>query len=265
MNKMTLKDVDLRGKGLLMRVDFNVPMDEKQNITDDKRIKASLPSIQYAVDQGARVILMSHLGRPKDGPDPTMSLKPAAKRLGELLGKEVGFAPDCVGEKTEKLAQAMKDGDVLMLENVRFHKEETKNDPEFSKKLSRLGELYANDAFGSAHRAHCSTVGVAEFYKKRVSGFLMEKEIAFLGAAVINPKRPLVAVLGGAKVADKIPVIENLVKLVDKLIIGGGMAYTFIKAQGKEIGKSLLDESSLGFVKEILKNRRQRSYCLWIV
>ncbi len=258
MNKMTLKDVDLRGKRLLMRVDFNVPMDEKQNITDDKRIKASLPSIQYAVDQGARVILMSHLGRPKDGPDPTMSLKPAAKRLGELLGKEVGFAPDCVGEKAEKMAQTMKDGDVLMLENVRFHKEETKNDPEFSKKLSRLGELYANDAFGSAHRAHSSTVGVAEFYKKRVSGFLMEKELAFLGAAVINPKRPLVAVLGGAKVADKIPVIENLVKLVDKLIIGGGMAYTFIKAQGKEIGKSLLDESSLDFVKELLKKQKDK-------
>jgi phosphoglycerate kinase len=258
MKKMTVKDVDIAGKRLLMRVDFNIPMDEKQNITDDKRIKASLPTIKYAVEKGARLILMSHLGRPKKGPHPTLSLKPAAVRLGEMLGKEVIFAPDCIGPEVEALAAKMKNGDVMLLENVRFHPEEEKNDPEFSKNLSRLGEMYANDAFGSAHRAHSSTVGVAEFYKVRVSGFLMEKELEFLGQAVGNPKRPFISILGGAKVSDKIPVIKNMIDKVDTLIIGGGMAYTFLAAMGKEIGKSILDKESLDFARELCKTKKDK-------
>ena len=253
MKKLTIKDVDLKSKRLLMRVDFNVPLDENQNITDDRRIQASLPTIQYAVNQGARVILMSHLGRPKGKVVPSMSLQPVARRLGELLGKEVKFAPDCVGPEVERLAMGLKDGDVLLLENVRFHKEETENDPEFSKQLAKLGEIYANDAFGSAHRAHASTIGVTHYFTKCVSGFLMEKELTYLGEALTSPKRPFVALLGGAKVGDKIPVIENLLKKVDRLLIGGGMAYTFLKAQGKEIGKSLLDEENIDFAKRILK------------
>ena len=254
MKKLTIKDVDLKGKRLLMRVDFNVPLDENQNITDDRRIRASLPTIQYAVEQGAKVILMSHLGRPKGKVVPSMSLKPVAQRLGELLGKEVKFAPDCVGPDVEKLAKDLTDGDVLLLENVRFHKEETENDPEFSKQLASLGEIYANDAFGSAHRAHASTVGVTHYFSKCVSGFLMEKELTYLGEALTDPKRPFVAILGGAKVGDKIPVIENLLKKVDRLLIGGGMAYTFLKAQGKEIGKSLLDEENIDFARRILND-----------
>lgn len=258
MKKLTVRDVDLRGKRLLMRVDFNVPLDENQNITDDKRIRASLPTIQYAVEQGARVILMSHLGRPKGAIIPEMSLKPAAGRLSELLAKNVEFAPDCIGEDAEKIVFNMKDGDVLLLENVRFHKEETENDPEFSKRLAKLGEIYANDAFGSAHRAHGSTVGVTLYFDTCVSGLLMEKELNFLGAAVANPVRPFVAILGGAKIGDKIPVIENLIDKVDRLIIGGGMMYTFQKAQGKEIGKSLLDETSLDFVKALMKEKTDK-------
>ena len=232
MKKLTVRDVPLKGKRLLMRVDFNVPLDENQHITDDKRIRAALPTIRYAAEQGARVILMSHLGRPKGTRIPELSLEPAAVRLGELLGKDVKLAPDCIGPETEKLVQGMTDGDVTLLENVRFHKAETDNDPSFAAALARLGDIYANDAFGTAHRAHASTVGVTVHFDKCVSGFLMEKEIDFLGSAVSNPKRPYVAILGGAKIKDKIPVIKNLVEIVDKLVIGGGMAYTFIKAQG---------------------------------
>jgi phosphoglycerate kinase len=258
MKKLTVRDVDLNGKRLLMRVDFNVPLDENQSITDDKRIRASLPTIQYAVEQGARVILMSHLGRPKGAFIPEMSLKPAAERLGELLEKNVEFVPDCIGEDAEKIVYSMKDGDVLLLENVRFHKEETENDPEFSKKLARLGEVYANDAFGSAHRAHGSTVGVTRYFDTCVSGLLMEKELNFLGTAVTNPAHPFVAILGGAKISDKIPVIENLIDNVDRLIVGGGMMFTFLKAQGKEIGKSLLDETSLNFVKALIREKADK-------
>ncbi len=252
MNKLSIKDIALKSKRLLTRVDFNVPLDERQEITDDKRIQAALPTIQYAIEQGARVILMSHLGRPKGEVIPEMSLKPAAVRLGELLGKEVKFATDCIGPEVESMSYALEDGDVLLLENLRFHAEETKNDPGFAKSLSKLGDVYANDAFGSAHRAHGSTEGVTQFFDVCVSGLLMEKELKFLGAAVSDPVRPFVAILGGAKVADKIPVIENLLDKVDRLVIGGGMAYTFLKAQGKEIGRSLLDAESLSMVQKLI-------------
>lgn len=241
-----------------MRVDFNVPLDEHQNITDDKRIRASLPTIQYAVENGAKVILMSHLGRPKGNVDSALSLKPAAIRLGELLGKDVQIAPDCVGSEVESQVGRLNEGDVLLLENVRFHKEETVNDPDFSRQMARLGDVYANDAFGSAHRAHSSTEGVTQFFDTCVSGFLMEKELEFLGSAVTNPKKPFVTILGGAKVTDKIPIIENLLDRVDRLIIGGGMMYTFLKALGKEIGKSLLDEDSLDLVKRLLNENREK-------
>jgi phosphoglycerate kinase len=253
MNKKTIEDIDVRGKRVLVRVDFNVPQDETGKITDDRRIRAALPTIQYLINQGAKVILVSHLGRPKGKPEDRekFTLKPVAERLSELLGKPVPLAPDCVGPEVEKMVQAMKDGDVLLLENVRFHPEEEKNDPEFAKQLASLAEMYVNDAFGTAHRAHASTEGVTK-YLPGVAGYLMQKEIEYLGGALANPKRPFIAVLGGAKVKDKIPVIENLVSKVDKLIIGGGMAYTFLKAQGKEIGQSLLDADSLDFCREML-------------
>ena len=252
MKKLTIKQADLKGKRLLMRVDFNVPLDPNGVITDDRRIQASLSTIQYAREQGARIILMSHLGRPKGKVVPGMSLKPVAERLGELLDRDVLFAEDCVGDAVERSIGTLRDGDVLLLENVRFHPEETENDPGFSKQLARLGDIYANDAFGSAHRAHCSTVGVAEHFDIRVSGFLMEKELKFLGAAISNPKKPFIVMLGGAKIVDKIPVIENLVDRSDRLLIGGGMAYTFLKARGKEIGRSILDASHLDTVSTLL-------------
>jgi len=258
MKKLTIKDVELKGKKILMRVDFNVPLDSNQQVSDDKRIQAALPTIQYVGNQGGRLILMSHLGRPKGQVIPEMSLKPTAVRLGELLGKEVKMAPDCIGPEVENIVAGLEDGDVLMLENVRFHKEETDNDPEFSKQLAKLGDLYANDAFGSAHRAHGSTVGVTQFFDTCVSGFLMEKELDYLGSAVSDPARPYVAILGGAKITDKIPVIENLIKKVDKLIIGGGMAYTFFKARGLEIGDSLLDDASLEFAQRILQEQSDK-------
>ena len=253
MNKKTIEDIDVKGKRVLVRVDFNVPQDETGKITDDRRIRAALPTIQYLTNQGAKVILVSHLGRPKGKPEDRekFTLKPVAERLSELLGKPVTLAPDCVGPEVEKMVHAMKDGDVLLLENVRFHPEEEKNDPEFAKQLASLAEVYVNDAFGTAHRAHASTEGVTQ-YLPGVAGYLMQKEIEYLGGALANPKRPFIAVLGGAKVKDKIPVIENLVDKVDKLIIGGGMAYTFLKAQGKEIGQSLLDADSLDFCREML-------------
>jgi len=253
MNKKTIEDIEVKGKRVLVRVDFNVPQDETGKITDDRRIRAALPTIQYLMKQGAKTILVSHLGRPKGKPEDRekFTLKPVAERLSELLGKTVPLAPDCVGPEVEKMVQAMKDGDVLLLENVRFHPEEEKNDPEFAKQLASLAEVYVNDAFGTAHRAHASTEGVTK-YLPGVAGYLMQKEIEYLGGALANPKRPFIAVLGGAKVKDKIPVIENLMGKVDRLIIGGGMAYTFLKAQGKEIGQSLLDADSLDFCREML-------------
>ncbi len=250
MDKKTVRDVDLKGKRVLMRVDFNVPM-ANGAVTDDKRIRASLPTIQYVLDQGASLILMSHLGRPKGGPDPEFSLKAAAETLSKLLGRPVQMAPDCIGPEVEAMAKALKPGDVLMLENVRFHKEEEKNDPEFAKKLAALGEVYVNDAFGSAHRAHASTEGVAH-YLPAVSGFLMEQELEYLGRATQNPERPYIAILGGAKISDKIAVIENLLTKVDKLIIGGGMANTFLAAKGYNMQDSLVEAGAVDTAKGIM-------------
>src|SRR3989338_2485769 len=239
--KKTIKDMDLKGKRVLMRVDFNVPLDDKLNITDDIRIRAALPTIKYAVDKGAKVILMSHLGRPDGKVVDAMRLTPVVKRLGELLGKKVIKTNDCIGEDAKKAALAMKPGDVLLLENLRFHAEEEKNDPSFAKELASLGDVFVNDAFGTAHRAHASTEGVTK-YLPSIAGFLLEKEIRYLGSAVDNPKRPFVAILGGAKVNDKIKVIDNLLNKVNALLIGGGMAYTFLNAKGKAIGSSKLDK-----------------------
>ena len=240
LNKKTVEDIDVNGKKVLVRCDFNVPLKDGV-ITSDKRIVASLPTIKYLIDHNAKVILCSHLGRPKGEFKPEFSLAPVAARLSELLGKEVKMAKDVVGESAQSLAASLQDGDVMLLENVRFHKEETKNDPEFSKKLASLADIFVNDAFGSAHRAHSSTTGVAD-YLPAVCGFLIQKEIKFIGGALANPKRPLVAILGGAKVSDKIGVITNLLDKCDTIIVGGGMAYTFMKALGYSIGNSLLEE-----------------------
>lgn len=253
MNKLTIDKIELKGKRVLVRVDFNVPLDENLIITDDTRIVESLPTIKKIISAGGKAILMSHLGRPKGGPNPKYSLKPTAKRLSELLGKEVKLAPDCIGDEVKAMVSQMKDGDVLILENVRFHPEEEKNDPEFAKQLAELGDVYINDAFGSAHRAHASTEGVTKFIKVCAAGYLMQKELEYLGTAVSNPKRPYVAILGGAKISGKIDVINNLLDKVDTLIIGGGMAFTFFKAQGKEIGKSLLEEEKIELAKEVLQ------------
>jgi len=250
MNKKTVRDINLTGKRVLMRVDFNVPMQDGV-VTDDKRIRAALPTIQYVLDQGACLILMSHLGRPKGGPDPEFSLKAAAEALSKLLGKPVKMAPDCIGPDVEALAQALQPGEVLMLENVRFYKQEEKNDPEFAKKLAALGDIYVNDAFGSAHRAHASTEGVAR-YLPAVSGFLMEQELEYLGRATQNPERPYVAILGGAKISDKIAVVENLLAKCDKLLIGGGMANTFLAAKGYDMADSLVEAVSVDTAKGIM-------------
>ena len=253
MKKLTIDDIELKDKRVLVRVDFNVPLDEKQNITNDMRIRASLPTIKKIINDGGKAVLVSHLGRPKGEVRPEFSLKPAAKRLSELLGREVAFADDCVGIETEELVKKMKPGDVILLENVRFHPGETKNDPEFAKQLAKLGDVYVNDAFGSAHRAHASTEGVTKFIDICAAGYLMKKELDYLGGALSNPQRPYCALLGGAKISGKIDVINNLIDKVDVLIVGGGMAFTFFKAQGKEIGKSLLEEEKLGLAKELLE------------
>ena len=251
MNKKTVRDIDLKGKRVLMRVDFNVPMADGV-VTDDKRIRAALPTIQYVLEQGASLILMSHLGRPKGtGFDPEFSLKAAAEALGKLLGKPVQMAPDCVGPEVEAMAQALKPGDVLMLENTRFHKEEEKNDLAFAKQLAVLGDVYVNDAFGSAHRAHASTEGVARFLPA-VSGFLMEQELEYLGRATDNPAHPYVAILGGAKISDKILVVENMLAKCDTLIIGGGMANTFLAAKGYAMQDSLVEAGSVETAKAIM-------------
>lgn len=257
MPKLSIRDLDLTGKRVFMRVDFNVPLAPGgQEITSDKRIRAALPTIQYALEKGAALVLASHLGRPKGKPNPEMSLKPVAQRLSELLGKPVTMAPDCIGEEVEKMLP--KPGEVLLLENLRFHAEEENNDPEFSKKLARLGEVYVNDAFGTAHRAHASTVGIIEFLKPAAAGLLMEKELEYLEKCTANPERPCVGILGGAKVSDKIEVIENLLKFADRLLIGGAMAYTFLKSQGKPVGKSLVEEDKLELAKGLLEKAGDR-------
>ncbi len=256
MNKMTVKDIDLKGKRVFCRVDFNVPMQDGQ-ITDETRIRAALPTIQYLVDQGAKVILASHLGRPKGKVVEEMRLTPVAKRLSELLGKEVAKADEAYGEAVQAKVNAMKEGDVLLLENVRFYPGEEKNDPELAKAFAGLADIYVNDAFGAAHRAHASTAGIAE-HLPAVSGFLMEKELDVLGKALSNPERPFTAIIGGAKVKDKIGVIENLLEKVDNLIIGGGLAYTFVKAQGHEIGKSLLEEDKIDLARGFIEKAKEK-------
>ncbi|MBK7981709.1 MAG: phosphoglycerate kinase [Ignavibacteriae bacterium] len=256
MGKLFIEDLDLKGKKVLVRVDFNVPLNENLEITDDIRITSALPTIEKIIKDGGKAILMSHLGRPKGGPNPKYSLKPTAVRLGELLGKEVKLAPDCIGEEVKKMVDAMKDGDVLILENVRFHPEEEKNDTEFAKQLASLGDVYINDAFGSAHRAHASTEGITKYIGQNASGYLMKKELDYLGSAVENPKRPFTAILGGAKISGKIDVIQQLMSKVDNLIVGGGMGYTFYKAQGMEIGTSLLEADKIDLAKEILEKAK---------
>ncbi len=258
LNKVTVEDLDVKGKKVLVRCDFNVPLKEGK-ITNDNRITAALPTIKKLIEKGGRVILCSHLGKPK-GPDAKCTLAPVAERLSELLGKKVVFAADdeVVGPNAKAAVAAMKDGDVVLLENTRFRKEETKNVPEFSQELASLAEVYVNDAFGSAHRAHCSTAGVTEYIKTTAVGYLMNKEIEYLGNAVNEPVRPFVAILGGAKVADKLNVIDNLLNKVDTLIIGGGMAYTFMKAEGFEIGKSLVDEEKLEYCKNMMKKAEEK-------
>lgn len=256
MNKKTIRDIDLKNKRVFVRVDFNVPLSKTPDangnyiVTDDTRIRAALPTIEFLIKQDAKVILASHLGRPK-GVEAKSSLAPAAKRLGELLKKNVPLAPDCVGAEVEKMAMALKSGDVLLLENVRFHAEEEKNDPAFAKQLAALAEVYVNDAFGSAHRAHASTEGIAK-HLPAVAGFLMEKELEYLVGAVTNPAHPFVAILGGAKISDKIGVIENLLTQADKILIGGGMANTFLKAQGIKVADSLVEDSSLETAKRLM-------------
>ncbi len=254
----TIDDIDLRGKRVIIRADFNVPLDDALQITNDTRIRSTLPTINRAVDEGATVILCSHLGRPKGKPDPRYSLAPVAKRLQRLLGKEVTFSEDCIGPAVESLVSKMKPGDVVLLENLRFHPEEEKNDEAFSKKLAALGDVYINDAFGAAHRAHASIVGVPKFIKASAAGYLLKKEIEYLEGAMEDPMRPFVAILGGAKVSGKIEIIENLGKLVDKVIIGGGMAFTFIKAMGLEIGNSLVEDDMLDFAREIQQHAASR-------
>ena len=256
LNKKTVEDLDVAGKKVLVRCDFNVPLSDGK-ITSDKRIVASLPTIKYLIKNGAKVILCSHLGRPKGEFKPEFSLAPVAARLSELLGQEVKMAKDVVGESAQSLAASLKDGEVMLLENVRFHKEETKNDVEFSKKLASLADLYVNDAFGSAHRAHSSTTGVAD-YLPSACGYLIQKEIEFMGNALANPKRPLVAILGGAKVSDKIGVITNLLDKCDTIIIGGGMAYTFMKALGYEIGTSLLEADRVDDAKAMMETAKAK-------
>ena len=253
MKKLSINDLNLKDKKVLVRVDFNVPLDENLKVTDDIRIVSSLPTIKKIISDGGKAILMSHLGRPKGKVNPKYSLKPAAEKLGELLGKEVTLVPDCIGGEVKQIVDNMKVGDVVLLENLRFHEEEEKNDPGFAKQLSEFGEVYINDAFGSAHRAHASTEGVTKYIDKCAAGYLMQKELEYLGSAVSSPAKPYCAILGGAKISGKIDVINNLLDKVDSMLIGGGMAFTFFKAQGKEIGKSLLEEEKLELAKELLE------------
>ena len=264
MPKLSIRDLSLKGKRVFMRVDFNVPLNDALEITDDTRIQASLPSIKLAVEKGARLILSSHLGRPKGKPNPKMSLKPAAARLSQLLGKPVAFAPDCIGPDVEAMAKAMKDGDVLLLENLRFHPEEEKNDPDFSKKLAALAEVYVNDAFGSAHRAHASTEGITKFLSPCAAGLLMEKELEYLGKAVQNPERPYIAIVGGAKVSDKIELLQNLMKFANSVLIGGAMAYTFLKAKGIGVGLSKVEDDKLDLARDLMQFGERREIDVYL-
>ena len=263
MSKKTVKDIDLKGKKVLVRCDFNVPLDENKNITDNTRIVAALPTIKYLLENNCSVILCSHLGRPKGEFKPEFSLAPVAKELSRLLDKEVIMAKDVIGEDAKTKAANLKPGEILLLENVRFHREETDNDPEFSKELASMAEVYVNDAFGAAHRAHASTVGVAS-YLPAVSGFLIEKELKFLGEALDNPVRPFMAILGGAKVSDKIGVIDSLLEKVDTLMIGGGMAYTFFKAQGYNVGNSMCEEDKLDLARELMQKAKDKGVKLML-
>ena len=257
MNKKTVKDIDLKGKKVFVRCDFNVPMDENQNITDNTRIVAALPTIKYLLEQNCKIILASHLGRPKGEVKPEFSLKPVAKELSKLLGKEVIMANDVIGEDATTKAEKLKEGEIMLLENVRFHREETDNEPEFAKKLASMAEVFVNDAFGTAHRAHASTTGIAD-YIPGVAGFLIEKELKFLGNAINNPERPFVAILGGAKVSDKIGVIDSLLDKVDTLMIGGGMAYTFFKAQGYNVGNSLCEVEKTDLALQEMEKAKEK-------
>jgi len=258
MNKLSIADLNFKGKRTLVRVDFNVPLDSNRNITDDRRIVAALPTIKKIVNDGGRLILCSHLGRPKGKVVPEMSLKPVAMKLSGLIGKNVRFASDCIGDNIVAMVDALKDGEVLLLENLRFYKEETDNDPEFAKQLALIADIYVNDAFGTAHRAHASTEGVTKFIDSCAAGYLMQKELKYLGEALGNPKKPFTAILGGAKISGKIDVIENLMDKVDSIIIGGGMVFTFIKAMGYEIGGSLLEEDKVEMAADILKKARSK-------
>jgi phosphoglycerate kinase len=251
MAKLTIQDLDLKGKRVFVRVDFNVPIKDLK-VTDDLRIREALPTIRYGIEQGAILVLASHLGRPKGKPKPEFSLAPVAAKLSELLGKKVAFVPDCIGPEPEKAINAAQPGDVILLENLRFYAEEEANNPEFAKKLAALTPVYVNDAFGSAHRAHASTEGITHFVKQAAAGFLMEKELKYLGGALESPARPFVAILGGAKISDKIEVIQNLLGKVDRLLIGGAMMFTFQKSQGKTIGKSLCEDDKLDLARELL-------------
>ena len=257
MNKKSIRDIDVNGKKVFIRVDFNVPMDENQNITNDKRIRATLPTLNYLLENNAAIILACHVGRPKGQRVPELSVKPIVARLSELLGKEVKYAEDCVGEAASKAAADLKPGEVLLLENLRYHNEETKNDPEFAKQLASLADVAVDDAFGVSHRAHASNAGIAQ-YVEVVVGFLIEKEIQFIGKALSNPERPFVAIIGGAKVSDKIGVISNLLEKADAVVIGGGMANTFLAAQGKDIGSSLFEEEKLPLAKELLAKAEEK-------
>ena len=259
MSKLSIQDLNLKGKRVFVRVDFNVPQDDQGRVTNDARLRASLPTVQYAVSQGARVILASHLGRPKGKVNPKMSLKPVGEAFGKLLGRRVLMASDCVGEAVEAQSLRLESGDVLLLENLRFHPEEETNDPAFARKLAALCDCYVNDAFGTAHRAHASTVGMISFVSQAAAGLLMEKELTYLGKAISHPERPYVAIIGGAKVSDKIEVIDNLLNLVDSLLIGGGMAYTFLVAEEYEVGKSLVETDKVDLAGQLLEKAKQRN------
>jgi phosphoglycerate kinase len=262
--KLSIRDIVLSGKKVFMRVDFNVPLDERQHVTEDTRVRAAIPTIKHVLEQGAAVILASHLGRPKGERKPEFSLAPVAKRLSELLEKDVTFLDDCIGESVKQTLRAAQSGDVILLENVRFHKGETENDPEFARQLAEGLDCVVNDAFGTAHRAHASNVGITQYLSPAVAGFLIEKELEYFGQALDNPIRPVVAILGGAKVSGKIEVINNLLKKVDKLIIGGGMMFTFLKVQGYEIGKSLVENDLLDVAKDVLKQAEEKGIKLYL-